>query len=103
MTNKGRVTTPTDVGIDEQIQEVIKRWGVDAIRDCDGTNLSEDLESLNLKMYSTYLPTRNDQKWAKEHMYQLQHHHQYRFLYHLHRNNSHHCPYCFSEKQYQYL
>lgn len=72
MTNKGRVTTPTDVGIDEQIQEVIKRWGVDAIRDCDGTNLSEDLESLNLKMYSTYLPTRNDQKWAKEHMYQLQ-------------------------------
>ena len=72
MTNKGRVTTPTDVGIDEQIQEVIKRWGVDAIRDCDGTNLSEDLESLNLKMYSTYLPTRNDQKCAKEHMYQLQ-------------------------------
>ncbi|MGL5314136.1 MAG: 1,3-beta-galactosyl-N-acetylhexosamine phosphorylase N-terminal domain-containing protein, partial [Peptostreptococcaceae bacterium] len=72
MENKGRVTIPTDIGIDEQMKEIINRWGADAIRDCDGTKLSSDLQSLNLKMYSTYLPTRNDQQWAKDHMDQLQ-------------------------------
>ncbi|MGL5327863.1 MAG: 1,3-beta-galactosyl-N-acetylhexosamine phosphorylase N-terminal domain-containing protein, partial [Peptostreptococcaceae bacterium] len=72
MKTKGRVTIPTDVGIDKQMQEIIQRWGADAIRDCDGTKLSSDLQSLNLKMYSTYLPTRNDQEWAKNHSDQLQ-------------------------------
>lgn len=72
MGTKGRVTIPTDIDIDNQMKEVIQRWGADAIRDCDGTKLSSDLQSLNLKMYSTYLPTRNDQEWAKSHMNQLQ-------------------------------
>lgn len=72
MAGKGRVTIPTDVGIDELMKEVINKWGADAIRDCDGTKLSSDLQSLNLKMYSTYLPTRNNQKWAREHSDQLQ-------------------------------
>ncbi|MCR8744039.1 1,3-beta-galactosyl-N-acetylhexosamine phosphorylase [Romboutsia lituseburensis] len=72
MQSKGRVTIPTDIGIDDQMKLIIKRWGADAIRDCDGTKLSSEFKSLNLKMYSTYLPTRNDQKWAKEHMNQLQ-------------------------------
>ena len=72
MATKGRVTIPTDVGIDELMKEVIQKWGADAIRDCDGTKLSSDLQNLNLKMYSTYLPTRNDQEWAKSHMDQLQ-------------------------------
>ncbi|MGL5347216.1 MAG: 1,3-beta-galactosyl-N-acetylhexosamine phosphorylase [Peptostreptococcaceae bacterium] len=72
MGNKGRVTIPTDVGIDNQMKEIAQRWGADAIRDCDGTKLSSDLQRLNLKMYSTYLPTRNDQQWANDHMDQLQ-------------------------------
>lgn len=72
MSKKGRVTIPTDVGIDKEMKDVIKKWGADAIRDCDGTKLSSDLQNLNLKMYSTYLPTRNDQEWAKNHMDQLQ-------------------------------
>ncbi|MGL4910826.1 MAG: 1,3-beta-galactosyl-N-acetylhexosamine phosphorylase [Romboutsia sp.] len=72
MNKKGRVTIPTDVGIDDKMKEVINRWGADAIRDCDGTKLSSELQNLNLKMYSTYLPTRNDQQWAKDHIDQLQ-------------------------------
>ena len=72
MATTGYVTIPTDVGIDKEMQEIIRRWGADAIRDCDGTKLSSDLKNLNLKMYSTYLPTRNDQEWAKSHMDQLQ-------------------------------
>lgn len=72
MATTGCVTIPTDVGIDKEMQEIIRRWGADAIRDCDGTKLSSDLQNLNLKMYSTYLPTRNDQEWAKSHMDQLQ-------------------------------
>ena len=72
MSTTGCVTIPTDVGIDKEMQEIIRRWGADAIRDCDGTKLSSDLQNLNLKMYSTYLPTRNDQEWAKSHMDELQ-------------------------------
>ena len=72
MSTTGCVTIPTDVGIDKEMQEIIRRWGADAIRDCAGTKLSSDLQNLNLKMYSTYLPTRNDQEWAKSHMDQLQ-------------------------------
>ena len=72
MSTTGCVTIPTDVGIDKEMQEIIRRWGADAIRDCDGTKLSSDLQNLNLKMYSTYLPTRNDQEWAKSLMDELQ-------------------------------
>ena len=37
MSTTGCVTIPTDVGIDKEMQEIIRRWGADAIRDCDGT------------------------------------------------------------------
>ena len=63
MSTTGCVTIPTDVGIDKEMQEIIRRWGADAIRDCDGTKLSSDLQNLNL---------RNDQEWAKSHMDELQ-------------------------------
>ena len=35
---RGRVTIPTDVDVVPETLELLKRWGADAIRDCDGTD-----------------------------------------------------------------
>ena len=41
---KGRVTIPTDVDVVPETLELVKRWGADAIRDCDGTDYPEELK-----------------------------------------------------------
>lgn len=45
--------------------ELVKRWGADAIRDCDGTDYPEELKHVEAKVYSTYYTTRKDNEWAK--------------------------------------
>ena len=61
----GRVTIPTDVDVVPETLELLKRWGADAIRDCDGTDYPEELKSVDAKVYSTYYTTRKDNAWAK--------------------------------------
>ena len=63
--SKGRVTIPTDVDVVPETLEIFKRWGADAIRDCDGTDYPEALKSVDAKVYSTYYTTRKDNAWAK--------------------------------------
>ena len=63
--NKGRVTIPTDVDVVPETLELLKRWGADAIRDCDGTDFPEALKGVGAKVYSTYYTTRKDNAWAK--------------------------------------
>ena len=63
--NRGRVTIPTDVDVVPETLELLKRWGADAIRDCDGTDYPEELKSVDAKVYSTYYTTRKDNAWAK--------------------------------------
>ncbi len=65
-------TLPIDIVEKEQLKEIIKKWRADAIRDSDGTKLSEDILELGLKVYKTYLTTRNDQEWAMAHHEDLQ-------------------------------
>ena len=67
MENKqfGRVTIPTDVDVVPETLELVKRWGADAIRDCDGTDYPEELKEVDAKVYSTYYTTRKDNAWAK--------------------------------------
>ena len=36
---EGRVTIPTNLDVVPETIELMKRWGADAIRDCDGTQL----------------------------------------------------------------
>ena len=36
---QGRVTIPTNLDVVPETIEVLKRWGADAIRDCDGRML----------------------------------------------------------------
>lgn len=61
---KGRVTIPTDVDVVPETLELVKRWGADAIRDCDGTDYPEELRHVDAKVYSTYYTTRKDNTWA---------------------------------------
>jgi len=62
---RGRVTIPTDLDVVPQTLEIMKRWGADAIRDCDGTDFPAELQNQDAKIYSTYYTTRKDNAWAK--------------------------------------
>ena len=48
---KGRFTLPGESGMEKEIKELIDLWGVDAIRDSDGTKLSKELTDLGLAVY----------------------------------------------------
>ncbi len=61
----GRVTVPTDVDMIEETKEIVKRWGADALRDCDGTSMPDELKSMPVK---STLPTTRQEKdnpWAE--------------------------------------
>lgn len=70
--NKGRVTVPTDVDVIEDTLRIIDTWGADAIRDCDGTSMPEELKNLDVKKYATYYTTRKDNEWAMNNPDQIQ-------------------------------
>lgn len=70
--SKGRVTIPTNLDVVEETLELLKRWGADAIRDCDGTDYPEALRQVDAKVYSTYYTTRKDNAWAKAHPEEMQ-------------------------------
>jgi 1,3-beta-galactosyl-N-acetylhexosamine phosphorylase len=73
---KGRFTLPAQEGMDKEVLMLAEKWGVDIIRDSDGTRLSDDLMKMDFEVYSTLCLIREDQKWAKEHP----HHCQQKFL-----------------------
>ncbi len=62
---QGQVTIPTDVDVVPQTLEIMKRWGADALRDCDGTDFPQELRDADAKVYATYYTTRKDNAWAK--------------------------------------
>ena len=66
MNGKGRVTIPTDMDVIEGTKELAKKWGADAVRDCDGTDFPEELKDEGLKVYSTYYTTRKDNAWLRQ-------------------------------------
>ncbi len=70
--NKGRVTIPTDLDVIFETLEIMKRWGADAIRDCDGTDFPVSLQNVGAKIYSTYYTTRKDNEWARKNPEEIQ-------------------------------
>mgnify|MGYP000681904457 CR=1 FL=1 len=68
----GRVTIPTNLDVVPETIELMKRWGADAIRDCDGTEFPEELTKTGAKIYATYYTTRKDNAWAKAHPEEIQ-------------------------------
>ena len=47
---EGRVTIPTNLDVVPETIELMKRWGADAIRDCDGTEFPEELVRTGAKI-----------------------------------------------------
>ena len=70
--SKGLVTIPTDLDVVPETLELMKRWGADAIRDCDGTDFPEALKDGDAEIYSTYYTTRKDNEWAKANPEEIQ-------------------------------
>lgn len=70
--SKGFVTIPTDLDVVPETLELMKRWGADAIRDCDGTDFPEALKDADAEIYSTYYTTRKDNEWAKANPEEIQ-------------------------------
>ena len=68
----GHFTLPAQAGMDKEVKMLCQKWGVDAIRDSDGTVLSRDILSLGPSIYSTVCLIRADQKWAQTHPDQCQ-------------------------------
>lgn len=65
--SRGRVTIPTDESFVEGTKEIAKKWGADAVRDCDGTVLPANVQELAEKVYNTYFVVRGDNEWAEAH------------------------------------
>ena len=51
---KGYVTIPTDSTFVEGTKELIDLWGADAVRDCDGVTLPQNVEQLKDKIHEAY-------------------------------------------------
>lgn len=52
--------------------ELKERLGADALRDCDGTNMPQELLNQGAKVYSTYYTTRKDNQWAMDNPEEIQ-------------------------------
>jgi beta-D-galactosyl-(1->4)-L-rhamnose phosphorylase len=70
--NSGSFTLPGEAGYEDLTLELAERWGVDAIRDSDGTQLSDKILSSGYNIYSTICLIRSDNAWAKKNRDKLQ-------------------------------
>ena len=68
----GRVTLPGEAGFLNETKEMMRRWGADALRDSDGTELSDEMKKLDAKIYSTYFVCRGHNEHAEKHMDECQ-------------------------------
>ena len=62
----GRVTIPTDMDAVPETLDLLKRWGADAIRDCDGTEFPQELKDTGAKIYATYYTRSEERRVGKE-------------------------------------
>jgi len=68
---KGSITLPAEVGEEHMVVQLAHKWGADAIRDSDGTELSQEMLDLGLEVYSTTCLVRAEQTYPRKHMDQL--------------------------------
>lgn len=72
MKNYGRLTLPTDLDVIDQTIALKETLGADAIRDCDGTEMPQEILDLDAKIYATYYTTRKDNDWAEANPEEIQ-------------------------------
>lgn len=70
--DRGRFTLPGEAGMENEIKKLVDLWGIDAIRDSDGTQLSSELIDMGLQVYSTICLVRLDNEYAKANQDKLQ-------------------------------
>lgn len=69
---KGGFTLPGEAGYEELTLKMAKKWGADAIRDSDGTQLSGEILGSGYEIYSTICIIRDHNEWARKNMDTLQ-------------------------------
>lgn len=69
---KSGFTLPGETGYEKLMMELAEKWGADAIRDSDGTELSEDILDSGYDIYSTICIIRGHNEWARSNMDKLQ-------------------------------
>ncbi len=72
VSNTGGFTLPGEAGYEDLTLELAKRWRADAIRDSDGTVLSDKITQADYDIYSTLCLARADNTWAKANTDKLQ-------------------------------
>ncbi len=70
--SQGHFTLPGEAGYEDLTLELARRWGADAIRDSDGTVLSDKIVAADYDIYSTLCLARADNTWAKANTDKLQ-------------------------------
>jgi len=65
-------TIPGQNGQMDRVMELAKRWGADAIRSSDGTNLPATVAESGYQIYSNVYLTRKDNEWIKQHPQAIQ-------------------------------
>lgn len=65
MEQTGRLTLPTDADVVAETLRLKNLLGADALRDCDGTEMPQELLTDPAKKYATYYTTRKDNAWAE--------------------------------------
>ncbi|MCI1881431.1 MAG: 1,3-beta-galactosyl-N-acetylhexosamine phosphorylase [Sporolactobacillus sp.] len=68
MLAKGRVTLPSEENYFKETMAIAKKWGADAVRDSDGTQLDPQLAKSDLKIYRVYFPSRGHNAFIQQHM-----------------------------------
>lgn len=58
--------------MEKEIMQLVKKWDADAVRDSDGTALSQDIIEMGLCVYSTLCLVRYDNEFAKQNRQYLQ-------------------------------
>ncbi len=69
---KGRFTLPTELNFIDETKELLEKWGADAIRDSDGTDLDDELLNLGAINYTKYFVARGDNEFALSHLDEVQ-------------------------------
>ena len=68
----GRLTLPAELNFIDETKDLLSRWGADAIRDSDGTDLDDELMDLGVTNYGKYFVARGDNEFALSHMDEAQ-------------------------------
>lgn len=64
---QGHMTLPVEVGQEDVVLDLYKRWQADALRDSDGTTMPDSLAEQDCDIYSVLCIVRADQEFAKAH------------------------------------